>query len=235
MPETSPKPSLATLVTRLSTISELAIGEHLLRRDPLAKKVPAQLRGSYIAGAIACGVSEGAQVGELLRAQGLSVPEYLATQGVVIRDAPAAGWTGYVQLAQYFPKGSGGLIELAGEPIAALERLMGDSDLWFTLPTHAPRVLDVVLAHELFHHIETHCPDVFTQATKVTAWEFGRFRRTKALKGLSEIAATAFAQRLTGLSYSPHLLTIIAGAARDLEFGNLILAELLEIQTNIGG
>lgn len=69
------------------------------------------------------------------------------------------------------------------------------------------KAIQTVISHEIFHFLENKNPkDYMTKVTKVTTFHLGPIRLKSKVAVLSEIAAMAFAKRLTGLSFSPYIL-----------------------------
>lgn len=67
------------------------------------------------------------------------------------------------------------------------------------------RLLKMVVAHELFHHLEVEQVGEVYARYKFKAWKLGPFIREKYIKGLSEVAAQAFTHTLLGLELSPQV------------------------------
>lgn len=67
------------------------------------------------------------------------------------------------------------------------------------------RLLKLVVAHELFHHLEAERIGEVYRRYKFKVWKFGPFMREKYIKGLSDVAAQAFTQTLLGLEISPQV------------------------------
>lgn len=67
------------------------------------------------------------------------------------------------------------------------------------------RLLKLVVAHELFHHIEVDRIGEVYKRFKFTAWKFGPFVREKMIKALSDVAAQAFTQTLLDLEITPQV------------------------------
>ena len=65
----------------------------------------------------------------------------------------------------------------------------------------------LLLAHELFHHVEeTYKEEIFTKTEKIRLWSVGPLHNDSNIIALSEIAAMAFAQQITGIPYSPYVM-----------------------------
>jgi hypothetical protein len=65
------------------------------------------------------------------------------------------------------------------------------------------RLLKLVVAHELFHHLEAERVGEVYRRFKFPVWQLGPFRVERRIKGLSDVAAQAFTERLLGLEISP--------------------------------
>lgn len=95
-------------------------------------------------------------------------------------------------------------ITLMTEPIAKVRQLLNAYSLFST--THLP---DIILAHELFHHIESNEKDIYTQAKQVTLWRFLFYKHRSQIRATSEIAAMSFSKQMNGLDFSPFVLDFL--------------------------
>lgn len=67
------------------------------------------------------------------------------------------------------------------------------------------RLLKLVVAHELFHHLEAERFGEVFRRYKFIAFQLGPLVKYKYVKGLSEVAAQAFTQSLLELEISPQV------------------------------
>ena len=67
------------------------------------------------------------------------------------------------------------------------------------------RLLKLVVAQQLFHHIEAERIGEVYKRFKFKAFQLGPFIREKVIKGLSDVAAQAFTQTLLKLDVSPQV------------------------------
>lgn len=67
------------------------------------------------------------------------------------------------------------------------------------------RLLKLVVAHELFHHLEAERIGDVYKRYKFRVWSLGPIVIEKTIRGLSDVAAQAFTQTLLGLEVSPHV------------------------------
>jgi len=69
------------------------------------------------------------------------------------------------------------------------------------------QIRDILLSHELFHWIEVHHKkEIWTLTYKTELWAPKPFHNRSGVAVLGEIAAMAFAKKLTGISFSPYVL-----------------------------
>jgi hypothetical protein len=67
------------------------------------------------------------------------------------------------------------------------------------------RLLKLVVAHELFHHLEAERVGEVAKRFKFKVWQLGPLQIERRIKGLSDVAAQAFTERLLGLDISPQV------------------------------
>lgn len=67
----------------------------------------------------------------------------------------------------------------------------------------------LLLAHEIFHHIEKmYKNEIYTLKEKIRLWSVGPIHNDSTITAISEIAAMAFAQEMTQIPYFPYVLDI---------------------------
>ena len=66
-------------------------------------------------------------------------------------------------------------------------------------------LLKLVVAQQLFHHLEAERLGEVDKRFKFPVWQIGSFVREKTIKGLSNVAAQAFTSTLLGLEISPQV------------------------------
>ena len=78
-----------------------------------------------------------------------------------------------------------------------------------TVLTDRLDVAGLLLAHELFHFVEEkYKKEIFTKQEKIRLWSLGPLHNDSSIIALSEIAAMAFAQTVTGISWSPYVMDV---------------------------
>ena len=110
--------------------------------------------------------------------------------------------------------------------IEKAEKLINKEKLQSFFP--AADLKDVLMAHELFHGIEYRIrKQIFTQTEKIELWRRPFSNKSKILC-LSEMAAMAFAKRMTGISCSPYVLDVLLMYCYNEEAAIALYEEILE-------
>lgn len=92
----------------------------------------------------------------------------------------------------------------------------------------------VLIAHEFFHYVEfTNKSSIFTQTERIQLWKVGPLVNNSPIACLSEIAAMAFAKRLTGLPYSPYLLDVLLVYGYNPQAACALYQEIMQVTGNI--
>jgi len=66
-----------------------------------------------------------------------------------------------------------------------------------------------LVAHELFHHLESSQLGEIYKKFRFKSWQFGPWVKYKFIKGLSEVAAQAFTESLLGIEISPEIFAYL--------------------------
>ncbi len=74
-------------------------------------------------------------------------------------------------------------------------------------------LLKLVVAQQLFHHIEAERIGEVHKRFKFKAWQLGPYVMEKTVKSLSDVAAQAFTQTLLGLEVSPQVFDYLLMAS----------------------
>lgn len=181
----------------------------LLCADPLATKLDAARRSEVIATALACGrtVAE-----RLIREYGDILPSEMADLlGVKVTKADLPGQR--VILSVYKPERKE--ITLDRCALANIERMIAEHCLTDLLGPFS--VVEVSVAHELFHHVEDVGQAIYTRSKIITLWSIGPFQYRSTIPAAGEIAAMACAKTLCGLPFNPLLLEAVLLRANSAE------------------
>ena len=192
---------LEEMMGRLASLTWEQWCLYAFSREPLRGRLPREERLALGREAAACG-REAAR--RMEAEQGMLSPRrYAEKLGLKVERPEKANDGGYVIFAQFAPPDT---IHLFYDCIRRAERLLADHK---GLPVrHKDQVIDILVAHELFHFIEESQKELYTQSKKIPLWSLGPVKHSSRVSCLSEIAGMAFAGELCGLEWSPYLLDV---------------------------
>jgi hypothetical protein len=178
-----------------------------LAQDPIGARVDPDARPAIARAARAAGI---AMAIDARRDGPRSAEDALRAAGVQIVGADSGAHAGpFVHHAEYTappPR-----VTLYRQPLAALEQALATAPLRGGLGLLPAR--EVILAHELFHHL-VHTRGAPTGVRlRVQTLRVGRWRRHAVVRAAEEIAAAGFAGAWCGLAWAPELLDRLTLAA----------------------
>lgn len=171
-----------------------------IEQDPLARRIAVGARP-----VLACAARQaGAAIARSARARGWGTAEAaLGAEGVVIHESgeePAAG--PFVHHALYTappPR-----VTLFVRTLDALERHLDATGLRARIGGVGVR--EIVLAHELFHHLAATTVMPAAVRPEIDIMQIGPWRRRAVVRAAEEIAAAGFAAAWCGVDEAPALL-----------------------------
>lgn len=90
-------------------------------------------------------------------------------------------------------------------------------------------VSGLLLSHELFHHVEEkYKHEIYTKTEKIRLWSVGPLHNDSTIIALSEIAAMAFAQEITGIPYAPYVMDVFLVYGYSPEEASGLYEEMME-------
>ncbi len=202
--------SVREMAETLLGLTDEQFGYYAFLHEPLEGKFSDGEKANYIKKANECGRSEAQELASGRRKANLRELADKLDVTVVEKDIPAGG--GHVVFAQYEEPNR---IVLFTDCIDKTKQLLSDGervDLFGDT-----NLIDILLAHELFHVIEHKKKDeIFTQTEEIELWKVPFSNKSRIL-ALSEIAAMAFAEEICDLSFSPYVLDVllVAGYSKD--------------------
>jgi hypothetical protein len=184
----------------LSTLSDGDWCGYVFNRDPLVGRVSPEDRLDYCRQAIECGVEQARRV----RVEHGSVGpvELAGRMRVKLEYKPEEGAN---SMFAYYQEPDTIVVYTANAKAAdvlvaehRLQDLVGDAS-----------VVDVLVAHELYHVIEHAQPGLFTSRKLVPLWKLGPFENRSRILCLEEIGAMAFTRELVGLKCSAYVYNVL--------------------------
>lgn len=213
------------MFTDLKEVNDTAWGRYLFAKDFLGGKVDEAGRTRMIGRALACGYE---WAGRAVREARSRDPKDLAAYYKVViklNDQPMTEKRAV--FAEYV---TGGTVELYTHPITTFEQFLAgcDEEERSSLPTLS-QIKDCILAHEIFHCIEDlHADVIYTRTEKIELFHVWKFRNTSTIRALGEIAAMAFARRITKASFSPFALDVLLYYGYNREMSERIYNEIMQ-------
>lgn len=225
------KIALQDMISRLSDVDDMSWGRYAFSRDMLRDRVSPARRDELIQKAMACGKEWAARMQTQLAASGpFDMAEALGLKTEESFQSPSGG---RVLFAELLPDNR---IVIMRRPLDAYtefyEKTKDAEARRFPPPD---QVRELLLAHEIFHHIEDlHRDEIFTRTETVRLWKILCFKNDSTLYAVAEIAAMSFARTLTGAPFNPFLLDVPLFFGCDPEGARAIFSEIMSIMYNKG-
>ncbi|MBO1086128.1 MULTISPECIES: hypothetical protein [Enterococcus] len=192
----SSKNKLDELILKLQTISDEQWCDYQFQRELLVEKVSLSEQQRWGALARECGKTLAETINRKYCTR--NIQELCDRLDVAISYGETAWRNDRLTLATY-DETTG--ICLMAEPIQKFEQANITA-----LPLE--KVTSLILAHELYHHLETRDPTLYTQQKTLELWRFFGYRHQSKIRALSEIAAMSFSEKLNNVGFSPYVLEV---------------------------
>ncbi len=186
----------------LISIKDEEWGEYAFSRDPLKGKVTSELRKEMINKANECGKIEALKLKE--KYKDVSIVNIIKKMGLEVIKKDSNITDSYIMFACY---NSPNKITIFNENKRLVENFINENKLKNKLKNID--IESVLLAHELFHHIEEKSEDIYTKNTKIVLWRIGPYKYKSGLISIGEIAAMSFAKEILSLHYNPYLFDVL--------------------------
>lgn len=174
---------------------------YAMSREPLARKLSLQEYADFCAQARDCGIYEAIQL--KYKYPNLTLMQLADKLGVRVelREQMETGLPVFACFEE--PD----LVWIAVENAQAVQDLIETSQSGEILKH--PDIINMLLAHELFHVIQMQKPELFVNQPVIQLWKKGPFHRSSRLPSLEEYAAMAFARELTDMETHPYLYDVL--------------------------
>lgn len=218
MPPISSKPNLSEMIATLREIPETVWSKQLFQRDILYHKLSEAEQQEMIADSITCGQQTAVR---LRKKYGLiSLEEIFVKEQVQLVYQKEEQIGSRVLLALYQSPGEVTLMQDAIQKMRAQAGIPEEIRSCIT---------ELILAHELFHHIESHEPNIYTQKKQIVLWQFLSYKYRSTIRTTSEIAAMCFSKQLNGVDFPPFLLDILLVYAYDEQQAIQMYEEIVQL------
>lgn len=186
----------------LLNINDEEWGQYAFSRDPLNGKVSDELRREIIEKANECGKKEAIKLKE--KYEDVPIRKIIKMMDLEFIEKDSSETESYIMFACY---NSPNKITIFKRNKVLVEEFIKENNLNSKL--EYIDVESMLLAHELFHHIEENNKDIYTKNEKVVLWKIGKYKYKSGLVCIGEIAAMAFAKELLSISYNPYVFDIL--------------------------
>ena len=203
----------------LISINDEEWGQYAFSRDPLKGKVSEELRKEMIYKANECGQNEALKIKK--KYKNMSIKDIIKKMGLEVIEKDSNITDSYIMFACY---NSPNKITIFKKNKLLVEKYISDNKINNKLEN--VDVESVLLAHELFHHIEENNKDIYTKNTKIVLWKIGSYKYKSGLVSIGEIAAMSFAKELLSLSYNPYLFDVLMLYPHDEKKANELYKEV---------
>jgi hypothetical protein len=192
---------LSDLVRRAASAEPGALPRWMVGNDRYAGRLDESEIGRLAAAALA----DGEEAAKSLPAG--KNPEALASElGISVDHADAAiDVAGHLFSADYRPKPP--RIRLYTRALAAIDRGLAEPGVAEVVGAACAQ--PVLLAHEIYHHLDLARPAPLARRHRVTTFHLGPLHLKTELPSLAEVAAGRFAATLLGLHCHPKLLDLL--------------------------
>lgn len=206
------------IVADLTSIDDMVWGQYAFSREMLNKKLTPEQRHDFITESIKTGVETAEKI--QIKYPNFSIAEIVAAHGIRVEmmknEDEVVG--SRILFALFTPPN---LIQISKGPIEKIGA--------YELPgLAAENVENMMLAHELFHFIESHDKEMYTQKTKIVLWKFLFYSYKSTVRATSEIAAMAFSKTLNQMKYSPFMLDILLFYSYDPQTATKMYYEVMD-------
>ncbi|THE10070.1 hypothetical protein E1H99_10310 [Enterococcus hirae] len=216
------KPESNELFTELLMISEETWGYHEFQKEILKRKISCNQQKNMIKEAMQCGIETANKVrNEMLDT---TIQEICIRLGTTISHQQSEETKERLTFATYDEETG---IRLMTEPLEKLREQIQCNN------HPLEKTENLILGHELFHHIESKDLNIYTQRTKIELWKLFGYRHLSTVRAVSEIAAMSFSKELNQVDFSVYIIEVLLLSFYDLEKSQLVLQRVKEIEKKL--
>ena len=192
---------LNILVERLINLDDFAWGKILLSRDPLFYKINTEDTRTLINEAMK--YSEELFQKCIVPCNGMTPSTFAVQEKLTVKMDDAPLMEEYLYFGHFYSKPP--TIEVS---IAALEKVEA-AIRELNIPVESCNLRELIIAHEIFHHLEVKEALALSKRAQVTIPVFRKFKRPYRVARISEVAAIYFSKLWLGLSFCPAIFDIL--------------------------
>lgn len=209
-------------IDELLKLSEIDLGLYQFELDPLGHKIQLTEKISMIEKAIACGEDLACK---LVATYGdVALEDYLGNLDISLTRKATNSGLEYIYFGTYQKPNKITIYEdniAKGTTIVKGLSYEGLNQAEFS---------EVIIAHEMFHHLEEMYPELYVNQIKVPLWTLGKFKYLSPLIAPAEIASMAFAKKLLNLKFQPNILDVILLLSDNQELAEEIYLNMMAMK-----
>ncbi|MCD8197146.1 MAG: hypothetical protein LUE24_08330 [Lachnospiraceae bacterium] len=203
-------------------------GAYAYAKEPLRGRLSREDYQEFYRKAAACGREEAQK---LMERYGSGDCEKLAAGlGITIERLPMPSGMGLITFACYYEPDR---IELYEDNAREVQSLLEAAELNDRLGNTS--VEDMLLAHELFHVVQSREKTLYINEKHIRLWKLGPILRDSRLVSLEEVAAMEFARTLLNMDYSPYVYDVLMLLPRDPEQAQRLYQKLMRLKEELDG
>lgn len=210
----------------LTSITDDEWGRYAFSRDPLNRKISEDFKKVLIEKANKCGQDEAIKLKGMYSDLSIKNITKKMNLDIIIKDSEGAD--NYIMFACY---NSPNKITIFNSNVTKVKKLIDEEELEDVLGY--VDVKNMLIAHELFHHIEEKDKDIFTRREKITLWNIGKYEYKSHMVALGEIAAMAFAKEMLSLNYNPYVFDVIMLYPHNKEKADELYKEIIDFKGGV--
>lgn len=192
---------LAAMLRDLTAIEPVEWYRYVFSREPLNGKFDDGQRRCYMEQSMACGREYAEKMCQLYGTR--DSEEMAKAMGMLVSYPTLPEKTDRVLFAEFREPNN---INIYMDAVKKAKKLLERPEV-FEILTDKLNISRLLLAHELFHFVEeTYKKEIYTKTEKIRLWSVGPIHNDSTIIALSESAAMAFAQQITGIPYSPYVM-----------------------------
>lgn len=220
-PDQYPAVAPETMARTLQSLTDVQWGRYAFSREPLEGKFTPEDKDHYTQAAVQCGKE---WVRKMLALHGTRNPRKLSCRmGVRILTPATPTGGGQVLFAQFVQPDEITVFTDCLDKAASLGDILPERE----------KLMDILLAHELFHVVEEQNADaIYTRTETIELWR-KPFSNRSRIACLSEIAAMAFARELLGLEFNPYALDVLLVYPYDPNAAYGLYEEIYELTKDV--
>lgn len=180
--------NLKKSIEKLIGLDDKDYGKYHVSIDPIEGKITKDLREEIIENSLRCGYEEADKVLNKFnkRSENLDIFQLAKELGITIKIQEAQNALEYIYFGTYEEPA---IVTLYSDNIRKGEELVAKHEIQ---DLQGVNLMEIILAHEIFHFIESKNKNLFINTFRIKLWKLGPYTHTSELICTGEIAGMAF-------------------------------------------